>query len=158
MPRTGFTWNDCVALMDPRPDRPNSYVPGRRRASALAPTIVFRDAVPWIVVGAPGGWSITSGVLQALVSILDFSLTPTEAIGAPRLHTEGWKVFCEARVPQRVQAELRSRGKVVEQSLHNYHASFSRPQCVVVDGADFLGGIGPAFRWWSCGSCGSCGL
>ena len=43
VPGTGFTWNDCVALMDPVPGRPNSYVPGRARASALAPTLVFRD-------------------------------------------------------------------------------------------------------------------
>ena len=40
VPGTGFTWNDCVALMDPVPGRPNSYVPGRARASALATTIV----------------------------------------------------------------------------------------------------------------------
>lgn len=133
VPGTGFTWNDCVALMDPRPGRPNSYVPGRRRASAIAPTIVFRDGAPWIVLGAPGGWSVTSGVVQTLVNILDFGMTPTEAVVAPRLHSEGPKIFVEARVPQRVQAELRSRGMVVEQSLHHYHASFARPQCIMIE-------------------------
>jgi gamma-glutamyltranspeptidase / glutathione hydrolase len=133
VPGTGFSWNDCVALMDPRPGRPNSYVPGRRRASAISPAIVFRDDTPWLVLGAPGGWSVTSGVVQTLVNILDFGLSPTEAVSAPRLHSEGPKVFCEARIPQRVQNELRGRGMVVEQSLHNYHASFARPQCIVID-------------------------
>lgn len=133
VPGTGFTWNDCVALMDPRPGRPNSYVPGRRRASAIAPTIVFRDSTPWLVLGAPGGWSVTSGVMQTMVNILDFGMTPTEAVVAPRLHSEGPKTFVEARVPQRVQEELRRRGMVVEQSLYHYHASFARPQCIVVD-------------------------
>lgn len=133
VPGTGFTWNDCVALMDPRPGRPNSYVPGRRRASAISPAIVFRDDAPWLVLGAPGGWSVTSGVVQTLVNILDFGLSPTEAVSAPRLHSEGPKVFCEARIPQRVQNELRGRGMVVEQSLYNYHASFARPQCIVID-------------------------
>ena len=132
VPGTGFTWNDGVALMDPRPNRPNSYTPGRRRASALAPAVVLRDGAPWIVIGAPGGWSVTSGVLQSLVAILDYGLTPTEAVAAPRLHSEGPKVFCEARVPQRVQQALRDRGMVVEQSLYHYHASFSRPQVIVV--------------------------
>ena len=143
VPGTGFTWNDCVALMDPRPGRPNSYVPGRRRASALAPTIVFRDGSPWLVLGAPGGWSITSGVLQTLVNILDFGMSPTEAVVAPRLHSEGPKVFCEARVPQRVQKALRDRGMVVEQSLHHYHASFSRPQCIVVEDGTYRAASDP---------------
>lgn len=133
VPGTGFTWNDGVALMDPRPNRPNSYTPGRRRASALAPAVVLRDGAPWIVIGAPGGWSVTSGVLQSLVAILDYGLTPTEAVAAPRLHSEGPKVFCEARVPQRVQQALRDRGMVVEQSLYHYHAAFSRPQVIVVE-------------------------
>ena len=143
VPGTGFTWNDCVALMDPRPGRPNSYVPGRRRASALAPTIVYRDGSPWLVLGAPGGWSITSGVLQTLVNILDFGMSPTEAVVAPRLHSEGPKVFCEARVPQRVQKALRDRGMVVEQSLHHYHASFSRPQCIVVEDGTYRAASDP---------------
>jgi gamma-glutamyltranspeptidase/glutathione hydrolase len=143
VPGTGFSWNDCVALMDPRPGRPNSYVPGRRRASAIAPTIVFKDDAPWLVLGAPGGWSVTSGVLQTLVNILDFGLSPTEAVVAPRLHSEGPKIFCEARVTQRVQSELRNRGMVVEQSLYHYHASFARPQCVVVENGTYRAASDP---------------
>jgi gamma-glutamyltranspeptidase/glutathione hydrolase len=143
VPGTGFSWNDCVALMDPRPGRPNSYVPGRRRASAIAPTIVFKDDAPWLVLGAPGGWSVTSGVLQTLVNILDFGLSPTEAVVAPRLHSEGPKIFCEARVTQRVQNELRNRGMVVEQSLYHYHASFARPQCVVVENGTYRAASDP---------------
>ncbi len=132
VPGTGFTWNDCVALMDPVPGRPNSYVPGRARASALAPTIVFRDGSPWFVLGAPGGWSITSGVLQQISNVVDFGMSPVEAVVAPRLHSEGTPVFCESRVPQRTVDALRDRGVPVQQSLHAYHASFARPQSVLV--------------------------
>ncbi|MDH4176692.1 MAG: gamma-glutamyltransferase [Thermoleophilia bacterium] len=132
VPGTGFTWNDCVALMDPRPGRPNSYVPGRARASALATTIVFADDAPWLVLGAPGGWSVTSGVLQSIVNIVDFGMTPTEAVVAPRFHSEGTPVFCELRVPQRTVRALRDRGVPLRQSLYHYHASFSRPQVVMI--------------------------
>jgi gamma-glutamyltranspeptidase/glutathione hydrolase len=133
VPGTGFTWNDCVALMDPVPGRPNSYVPGRARASALAGTVVFRDDEPWLVIGAPGGWSITSGVLQCIVNVVDFGMTPTEAVVAPRFHSEGTPVFCEQRVPRRTVDALRRRGVPLEQSLFNYHASFSRPQLVLIE-------------------------
>ena len=137
VPGTGFTWNDCVALMDPVPGRPNSYVPGRARASALAPTIVFRDGEPWLVLGAPGGWSITSGILQQIVNVVDFGMSPVEAVVAPRFHSEGSPVFCEQRVPRRTVQALRDRGVPLEQSLHNYHASFSRPQMVMLTGTGF---------------------
>jgi gamma-glutamyltranspeptidase/glutathione hydrolase len=132
VPGTGFTWNDCVALMDPTPGRPNSYVPGRARASALAPTVVFRDGAPWLVLGAPGGWSITSAVAQVLSNIVDFGMTPVEAVVAPRLHSEGSPVFCEGRIPERTVRALRDRGVPVERSLYNYHASFARPQAVML--------------------------
>lgn len=133
VPGTGFTWNDCVALMDPTPGRPNSYVPGRARASALATTIVFRDGKPWLVLGAPGGWSVTSGILQSISNVVDFGMSPVEAVVAPRFHSEGSPVFCEGRVPARTVAALRDRGVPIEHSLFHYHASFARPQLVQVD-------------------------
>ncbi len=143
VPGTGFTWNDCVALMDAEPGRPNSYVPGRRRASALAPTVVFDDGNPWLVLGAPGGWSITSGVVQTIVNILDFGMSPTEAVVAPRFHSEGVKAFCELRMSQRTIAALRDRGVAVEPSLYHYHASFSRPQCIEVTDNGFVAASDP---------------
>lgn len=143
VPGTGFTWNDCVAMMDPVPGRPNSYVPGRARASALAATIVFREGAPWLVLGAPGGWSITSGVLQSIVNVVDFGLSPVEAVVAPRFHSEGTPVFCEGRIPQRTIDALRRRGVPLEQSLYNYHASFSRPQIIEIDGADLRAASDP---------------
>ncbi len=132
VPGTGFTWNDCVALMDPVPGRPNSYVPGRARASALATTLVFRDDKPWLVLGAPGGWSVTSGVLQSISNILDFGMSPVEAVVAPRFHSEGMPVFAEARIPMRTINALRDRGVPMSPSLFNFHASFARPQVIEI--------------------------
>ncbi len=143
VPGTGFTWNDCVALMDPTLGRPNSYVPGRARASALAPTILFRDGEPWLILGAPGGWSITSAVAQVLSNIVDFGMTPVEAVVAPRFHSEGSPVFCEGRVPERTVQALRDRGVPLERSLHNYHASFARPQAVMLTESGYRAACDP---------------
>ena len=82
--------------------------------------------------GAPGGWSITSAVLQQISNVVDFGMSPVEAVVAPRLHSEGTPVFCESRVPQRTVDALRDRGVPVQQSLYAYHASFARPQSVLV--------------------------
>ncbi len=130
VPGTGFSWNNCVSLMDPLPGRNNSYDPGRARASALAPTILFKDGSPRMVLGAAGGWTITSAVLQAIVNILDFGMSPTEAVSAPRLHSEGRPLFCESRIPGATVRSLRAAGLEVEHSPYSYHSSFGRVQCI----------------------------
>ena len=132
-----------MALMDPVPGRPNSYLPGRARASAVSPTIVFRDGKPVMILGAPGGWSITSAVLQTLVNVIDFGMAPTEAVSAARFHSEGQPVYCEMRIPQATVASMRDRGMQVEQLPYNYAPSFGRAQCILVEPDGFRAASDP---------------
>ncbi len=134
VPGTGFSWNNCVSLMDPLPGRNNSFDPGRARASALSPTILFKDGSPELVLGAAGGWTITSAVLQAIVNLVDFGMSPVEAVSAPRLHSEGASLFCEARIPRATVRGLQAAGVEVEQSPYSYHSTFGRVQCIAADG------------------------
>ncbi|HSJ29298.1 MAG TPA: gamma-glutamyltransferase family protein [Acidimicrobiia bacterium] len=143
VPGTGFTWNDCVSLMDPIPGRPNSYIPGKARASAISPTVILRDGAPWMVVGAPGGWSISSAVSQAISNVVDFGMSPVEAVSAPRLHSEGTPVYAELRVSRRTVEAMRARGMDVVHSLHNYDPAFASVQLALVDGGVFKGGADP---------------
>ena len=55
VPGTGMLLNDCMALFDPHPGRPNSVGPGKRMVSSMSPTIIFRDGAPWFALGTPGG-------------------------------------------------------------------------------------------------------
>jgi len=134
VPGTGFTWNDGVSLMDPLPGRPNSYNPGRARANAVSPTILFRQGSPAVVVGAPGGWSISSAVLQVISNVVDFGMSPQEAVTAPRFHSEGSPVYCDLRVPTATVRSLRNLGVEVEQSLYSYAPILGRPVCITLDG------------------------
>lgn len=143
VPGTGFTWNNCVSLMDPIPGRPNSYDPGKARASAISPSIIMKDGQPWAVVGAPGGWSISSAVSQAISNMIDFGMTPVEAVNAPRFHSEGDPVYCELRVPQRTVEELRRRGMNVQQSLRNYERTFAKVQIAARMDGVFKGASDP---------------
>ena len=143
VPGTGFTWNDCVSLMDPVPGRPNSYEPGKARASAISPTIVRKNGRPWMVVGAPGGWSVSSSVAQSIMNVVDFGMSPVEATAAPRLHSEGTPVYAELRIPQRTVEALRSRGMDVVHSPHNYDPAFGMVQMAVVEDGVFRGGADP---------------
>ena len=143
VPGTGFTWNNCVALMDPIPGRPNSYEPGKARASAISPSVIMRDGEPWVVIGAPGGWSISSAVSQAISNLIDFGMSPVEAADAPRFHSEGDPVYCELRVPAKTVEALKARGMNVEQSLRNYERTFAKVQIAMRDGDVFKGGSDP---------------
>jgi gamma-glutamyltranspeptidase/glutathione hydrolase len=56
---------------------------GKRPRSSMAPTIVFRDGAPVLLIGSPGGAAIIPYVAGALVGILDFGLDPQTAVDRP---------------------------------------------------------------------------
>lgn len=68
----------------------NSIEPGKRMLSSMAPTIVTRNGQLFMVLGSPGGATIPTSVLQALVNVVDHGMTAQQAVTAPRLHHQ-WK-------------------------------------------------------------------
>ena len=131
----GFMFNNAMHMFDPQPGRPFSIAPGKARISAMTPTIVFRDGQPWAVVGAPGATKIPTGVLQAVVNMVDFGMSPTEAVSAPRIHCEGGQVDVEARVYFGVKDELEAMGHTVSKSGYSYDPFFSLVHVAAADPA-----------------------
>ena len=64
----------------------NEIQPGKRMLSSMSPTIVLKDGEVEMVVGTPGGSTIFTTVFQVIINILDFNMTPLEAISATRFH------------------------------------------------------------------------
>lgn len=64
----------------------NAIAPGKRMLSSMTPTIVLKNAHPCIITGTPGGSTIITSVFQTLVNLLDFKLTPDQAVNAPKFH------------------------------------------------------------------------
>ncbi len=65
---------------------PNLAAPGKRMLSNMTPTIVSKDGLPLLVVGAAGGRKIPGTVLQIVLAALDFGMNVQEAIDAPRIN------------------------------------------------------------------------
>ncbi|MEX2642729.1 MAG: gamma-glutamyltransferase [Acetobacterales bacterium] len=63
----------------------NRVGPGKRPRSSMAPTIVFRDGRPVLVIGSPGGSRIIGYVAQATLAILDNGLGPQRAVSQPHV-------------------------------------------------------------------------
>jgi gamma-glutamyltranspeptidase/glutathione hydrolase len=66
---------------------PNCIVPGKRPRITLTPTLVLKDGRPAVAVSVAGGDLQDQVTLQVLLNVIDFGLSPTEAVTTPRFYT-----------------------------------------------------------------------
>jgi gamma-glutamyltranspeptidase/glutathione hydrolase len=64
----------------------NAIEPEKRMLSSMTPTIVEKNGKFWMTVGAPGGATIITSVLQTILNVAEFDMTMQEAVNAPRFH------------------------------------------------------------------------
>ena len=119
-PGLGFMYNGCMAVFDPRPGRAGSIAPGKARFSSVCPSILFRDGKPCLVIGAPGATQIAMGVLQATLNVLDFDMSMTEAVVAPRFSATSNAIDISNRIPRYVSRALESDGYEVVRSPYTF--------------------------------------
>ena len=119
-PGTGFMLNGAMNWCDPRPGRPGSIAPGKRRFSSMTPTLVFDAGKPVVTIGAPGGAWIGVAVLQALVNLLDFGMGMQEAVMAPRFSATTDAIDIGNRIPRATQRTLEAMGYRVNRSAATF--------------------------------------
>jgi gamma-glutamyltranspeptidase/glutathione hydrolase len=142
-PGTGILLNNEMDDFAAAPGVPNAYglVGGEANAvgpakiplSSMTPTLVFRGtpgtsstagalllsgpAPLRLVVGAPGGSTIITTVLQMVVAVVDFDRNVQEAVSAPRVHHQ-WRpnaIQVEADgVPPEVVRRLAAQGHSIK--------------------------------------------
>lgn len=66
----------------------NSIQSGKRPLSSMTPTIILKDNQLFMVLGAPGGPTITTQVLETMENVLDYNMNIQEAVDAPRFHMQ----------------------------------------------------------------------
>jgi gamma-glutamyltranspeptidase/glutathione hydrolase len=141
VPGSGFMLNGAMNWYDPRPGRPGSIAPGKKRFSSMAPTIVF-DASGRVVatLGAPGGAWIGLALAQVLINLLEFGMGMQEAVQAPRFAATTPAIDIGNRIPRAVQRELEGMGHQVKRAWHSY--PFAAPHGIALwDGLE--GGADP---------------
>lgn len=123
----GFLLNNEMDDFSVKPGVPNMYgavgadanaiAPGKRMLSSMTPTIVLKDNKPYLVVGTPGGTTITTSVFQTLVNVLEFGMDAFDAVNKPKFHHQ-WLpdvIFVEPDFPSEVRAELEKMGYKITQ-------------------------------------------
>ena len=77
----------------------------------MCPTIVARNGIPVLAVGAAGGKKIPNAIFDVLLNYLENGGSPEAALAAPRCHTEGdAKLLFEASWPTSETSYLQSIG------------------------------------------------
>jgi len=85
VPGYGFLLNNEMTDFDFTGPAPNIPEAGKRPRSSMAPTIALKDGKPAFTIGSPGGATIITTVLQAIVNYIDLGMPMDRAIDAPRL-------------------------------------------------------------------------
>ena len=119
----GFMYNGAMSVFDPRPGRPGSLAPGKSRFSSMAPSIVFKDGKPLLVLGAPGGTFIAMGILQVILNVVEFDMSALEAVSAPRFCATSDTIDITNRILRSTERDLRARGYPVRRWPMNFHFS-----------------------------------
>jgi len=137
----GFFLNNEMDDFSIKPGIPNLYgavggeanaiAPNKRMLSSMTPTIVLKDQKPFIVVGTPGGTTIPTSVFQSIVGVIDFGVSPSEAVNAPKFHHQ-WlpeTISVEKNFPEYVIKNLEQKNYKFEK-----RDKIGRVEMIVVDG------------------------
>ena len=91
----GYYLNNELTDFDMQPEIAGRMVAnrvegGKRQRSSMSPTLVFGpDGKLVLVVGAAGGATIPAQVIRAVIGVLDWNLTPQQALALPVIFAPG---------------------------------------------------------------------
>jgi gamma-glutamyltranspeptidase/glutathione hydrolase len=147
VPKLGFLLNDVMDDFAAKPGVPNMFglvggdanaiEPGKRPLSHMTPTIITKGGKLFMLVGAPGGSRITTGVMQVLLDVLDFHMNPQDAVDLPRFH-EQWKpdvLYIQNGFPPQTAEALHAMGYEIKPV-----GGVARVEAIVVNNGMLEGG------------------
>ncbi len=143
VPGTGIILNDEMADFSTHPGSPNSLVGGRRPLSSMAPTIVFKNKKPFLIIGTPGGLTIPQNIFQVLYYSWQWKASLDRAILQPKFYYSPYdkKVVAEEKFSPRVLQSLSPEGGVeIKDTIGNVQALVIKNEKLTVPLSDQRGG------------------
>jgi gamma-glutamyltranspeptidase / glutathione hydrolase len=135
------------------PGHANQLAPGKRPRVTLSPMIITKDGQLYITMSTPGGDNQDQALLQVLLNILEFDMTPQQAVEAPRFQTEHFYasfefhsfnpggVNLEGRIPAATANKLTALGHRIQ--LSGDWTNSSAPVVILAKGGALHGGADP---------------
>jgi gamma-glutamyltranspeptidase/glutathione hydrolase len=150
---TGIPFSSRMQSFVLTPGHPNQVAPGKRPRVTLSPTIVLRDGKPFLALSTPGGDNQDQALLQVMLNIIEFDMSPQEAVEAPRFQTEHFyssfgnhefspgKLNLEGRIPKATAEKLTALGHQV--SVTGDWSNSSAPTVIKIANGVLDGGADP---------------
>jgi gamma-glutamyltranspeptidase/glutathione hydrolase len=88
VPGTGVMLNNRMTYYFLEPDVPNSLEPHKRAVQTITPSIALKDGHPYMVFGTPGGDLQEQSKMQGFLNIVEFGMTPQQAVEAARFQSQ----------------------------------------------------------------------
>lgn len=130
-PETGIILQNRGHLFSLDERHPNCIAPHKRCVHTLMPGLILKDGKPYAALGLKGGHVQPQVQVQLIANLIDFGMTPQEAIAAPRFnHVEGLKVALEPEIAADLKGELSRRGHHV---IGGNPESFGGAHMIVID-------------------------
>jgi gamma-glutamyltranspeptidase/glutathione hydrolase len=135
------------------PGHANQLAPGKRPRVTLSPTVVTRDGQLVLTMSTPGGDNQDQAMLQALLNILEFGMSPQEAVESPRFQSTHFynsfgfheftpgRVSIEGRIPRPTIQKLTELGHLVQPAAD--WSNTSAPTVIQLIGGVLNGGADP---------------
>src|SRR5690606_3761364 len=119
----------------------NAVAPGKAPRSSMSPTIVLdADGGFLLATGSPGGASIIAYTTKSLIGVLDWGLSPQDAVELPNMVARGDSVRVEStRASAELIAGLRAYGYDVQESAgetSGLHMVLRHPDGALAAGVD----------------------
>jgi gamma-glutamyltranspeptidase/glutathione hydrolase len=113
---------------------PNTYAPGKRMRTTIAPTILLKDGQVYASLGSPGAARIISTMVILITNLIDHGMTMQQAIESPRFYTRDTdkSLHVEARIPAQTIEALKAMGYATSVK-GEYDLFFGGAQGIVVD-------------------------
>jgi len=129
---TGIALQNRGAGFTLKEGHPNCIAPRKRPFHTIIPCMVLKDSQLWSSMGVMGGHMQPQGHVQVLSNMIDFGMTPQQALDAPRFEISAdlTKVALEAAMAPEIKAELIRRG---HQLAEPGEFGFGGGQVIIVD-------------------------
>jgi len=118
---------------------PNIIAPGKRMLSNMTPTIVMDGRKILAVLGTPGGSTIPTVVMQAIMDIVSYHMGMQAAVMAPKIHSQ-WmpdEAYFEQKINPEVVDSLRKLGhNMIYQPLGKLECILVHPDGMMEGGTD----------------------
>ena len=142
---TGIVMNNGMMWYDPVPGRVNSIAPGKYPLNNMTPALVMGSDGVEIAVGASGGRRITNCVTSLLVKMIDFGMSPQDAIDAPRIDCSSLTTDVPPELDPDVIAGLVEKGHNIrilgDGFTQTGFAKFASPAVVAKKEGLYTGGV-----------------